>query len=41
VPAVQSRGNETEDDGGNGGKSGPGISPADAFTLTSIAKSLM
>jgi prepilin-type N-terminal cleavage/methylation domain-containing protein len=40
VPAVQSRGNEKEDDGGNG-KSGPGISPADAFTLTSIAKSLM
>lgn len=41
VPAVQSRGNEKEDDGGNGGKSAPGISPADAFTLTSIAKSLM
>ena len=41
VPAIQSRGNETEDDGGNGGKSAPGINPADAFTLTSIAKSLM
>jgi prepilin-type N-terminal cleavage/methylation domain-containing protein len=41
VPAVQSRGNEAHDDGGDGGKSAPGISPADAFTLTSIAKSLM
>jgi prepilin-type N-terminal cleavage/methylation domain-containing protein len=41
VPAVQSRGNEAHDDGGDGGKSAPGINPADAFTLTSIAKSLM
>lgn len=39
VPAVQSRGNEKEDDGND--KRGPGINPADAFTLTSIAKSLM
>jgi prepilin-type N-terminal cleavage/methylation domain-containing protein len=39
VPAVQSRGNEKEDDGND--KRAPGINPADAFTLTSIAKSLM
>jgi prepilin-type N-terminal cleavage/methylation domain-containing protein len=39
VPAVQSKGNEKEDDGND--KSGPGINPSDAFTLTSIAKSLM
>ena len=40
VPAVQPGGKQKEDDAGNG-KSGPGINPSDAFTLTSIAKSLM
>jgi hypothetical protein len=39
VPAVQIKGNEKEDDDND--KSGPGINPSDAFTLTSIAKSLM
>jgi prepilin-type N-terminal cleavage/methylation domain-containing protein len=39
VPAVQRNGNEKEDDDND--KSGQGINPSDAFTLTSIAKSLM